>query len=124
MLSSWKAPGVHGIPAEIITSGKADLLQSAVMVYLRYCQKWMPTKIPSLIGVSRGYYEGIRGTVQYDGDISKEFEVKHCCILAPIFFGVFFALLMKHTSKSSVGGVYLHSRSVCSTCQNPKQKTI
>ena len=54
-------------------------------------------------------------TVQFDGNMSSEFEVKsgvkQGCVLAPTLFGIFFALLLKHAFKSTRDGVYLHSRS-------------
>ena len=41
--------------------------------------------------------------VQYDGETSPEFGVKsgvkQGCVLAPTLFGIFFAMLFKHTSR-------------------------
>ena len=70
---------------------------------------------PKLLSIVKSFHVGMRGTVQFDGDISSDFEVKsgvkQGCVLAPILFGIFFSLLLKHAFKSSTDGVYLHSRS-------------
>ena len=70
---------------------------------------------PKLLSIVKSFHVGMRGTVQFDGDISSDFEVKsgvkQGCLLAPILFGIFFSLLLKHAFKSSTDGVYLHSRS-------------
>ena len=53
-------------------------------------------------------------TEQFVGDISSAFGiksgVKQGCVLAPTHFGIFFALLLKHTFGTSSDGVYLHTR--------------
>ena len=70
---------------------------------------------PKLLSIVKSFHVGMRGTVQFDGDISSDFEVKsgvkQGCVLAPILFGIFVSLLLKHAFKSSTEGVYLHSRS-------------
>ena len=54
-------------------------------------------------------------TVQFDGDVSAEFEVKsgvkQGCIITPTLFAIFFMLLLKHAFQRSTDGVCLHSRS-------------
>ena len=70
---------------------------------------------PMLLSIVKSFHVGMRGTVQFDGDISSDLEVKsgvkQGCALAPILFGIFFSLLLKHAFKSSTDGFYLHSRS-------------
>ena len=70
---------------------------------------------PKLLSIVKSFHDGIRSTVQFDGDISVDFGVKsgvkQGCLLVPTLFGIFFSLLLKHAFKSSTDGVYLHSRS-------------
>ena len=70
---------------------------------------------PKLLSIVKSFHDGMRSTVQFDGDFSNDFEVKsgvkQGCVLAPILFGIFFSLLLKHAFKSSTDGIYLHSRS-------------
>jgi len=71
---------------------------------------------PKLLSIVKSFHDGMRSTVQFDGDFSNDFDVKsgvkQGCVLAPILFGIFFSLLLKHAFKSSTDGIYLHSRSL------------
>lgn len=57
----------------------------------------------------------MNGTVQFNGSFSDPFsiysDVKQGCILAPIHFGIFFVVLLKHIFGTSAEGIYLCNRS-------------
>ena len=69
---------------------------------------------PKLLSLIRSFHNGMLSTVHFVGDISNAFGnksgVKQGCVLAPTFFGIFFALLLKHAFGTSSDGVYLHRR--------------
>ena len=78
----------------------------------------LPPKIgcpPGLLNIIRSFHEGMQGTVQYDGNYSKPFEilsgVKQGCVLAPTLFGIFFALMLKYAFGKFTQGIHLHTRS-------------
>lgn len=70
---------------------------------------------PKLLSIIKSFHDGMLSTVQYDGQMSAEFQVKsgvkQGCVLAPTLFGIFFAMLFRHAFKGATDGVYLHSRS-------------
>ena len=70
---------------------------------------------PGLLNIIRSFHEGMQGTVQYDGNYSKPFEilsgVKQGCVLAPTLFGIFFALMLTYAFGNSTQGIHLHTRS-------------
>ena len=70
---------------------------------------------PKLLSLIKSFHEGIFSTVQHEGSLSEEFEVKsgvkQGCVLAPTLFGIFFSLLLKHAFKPATEGIYLHTRS-------------
>ena len=57
----------------------------------------------------------MKGTVVFDGSTSDPFDirsgVKQGCVLAPTLFGIFFAVMLKHTISTATEGVYLRTRS-------------
>ncbi|XP_069167677.1 uncharacterized protein [Procambarus clarkii] len=63
----------------------------------------------------QSFHKDMKGTVVYDGSISEPFNinsgVKQGCILAPILFGIFFAILVKHAFGTTTEGIYLCTRS-------------
>lgn len=71
-----------------------------------------PPKLHSMI---RSFHDGMKATIQYDGNTSEQFDiksgVKQGCVLAPTLFGIFFSLLLKHAFGNSTEGVYMHTRS-------------
>ena len=73
---------------------------------------------PKLLGMIK-YHTGMQGTVQFDGDSSKAFDirsiVKQGCVLAPTHFGIFFAMMLKHAFSTDTGGIYFLTRSVDSS---------
>ena len=69
---------------------------------------------PKLLSIVKSFHDGMRSTVQFDADIPNDFVksgVKQGCVLAFILFDIFFCMLLKHAFKSSIDGIYLHSRS-------------
>ena len=56
-----------------------------------------PPKLQSMI---ESFHTDTKGTVQFNGSFSEPFEirssVKQGCVLAPMLFGTFFVLLLKH----------------------------
>ena len=89
---------------------------------------------PKLLSIVRSFHDGMMSTVQFDGHVSAEFEVKsgvkQGCILTLTLFGIFFALLLKHAFKRSTDGVYLHFRSdsclfnISRLCAKTKTRTV
>ena len=71
-----------------------------------------PPRLHSLI-VS--FHSNMKGTVQFNGNLSKPFDmhsgVKQGCVLAPTLFGIFFALLLRHAFGTAQEGIYLQTRS-------------
>ncbi len=53
-------------------------------------------------------------TVQYERSKTNPFDIKRGfkqgCVLTPTFYGIFFALLLKHAFGTSTEGVYLRTR--------------
>ena len=71
-----------------------------------------PPRLHSLI-VS--FHSNMKGTVQFNGNLSKPFDmhsgVKQGCVLTPTLFGIFFALLLRHAFGTAQEGIYLWTRS-------------
>ena len=71
-----------------------------------------PPRLHSLI---ESFHSNMKGTVQFNGNLSKPFDmhsgVKQGCALAPTLFGIFFALLLRHTFGTAQEGIYLWTRS-------------
>ncbi|XP_047482493.1 uncharacterized protein LOC125034636 [Penaeus chinensis] len=55
---------------------------------------------PKLLCLVRSFHQNMKGTVQFDGNLSEPFDicngVKQGCVLAPTLFGIFFSMLLKH----------------------------
>lgn len=70
---------------------------------------------PKLLSLIKSFHLNMKGTVQFDGNLSNPFDicngVKQGCVLAPTLFGIFFALLLKHAFGTANEGVYLRTRS-------------
>ena len=60
---------------------------------------------PRLISIIKSFHDGMRRTVQYDSETSSEFE--QGCVLAPTLFGIFFAMLFRHTFKGTTEEVLI-----------------
>ena len=75
-------------------------------------EDWTSQKASQLI---RSSHDDLKATIQYEGSMSDSFEikseVKQGCVLAPILFSIFFALLLKHAFGDATEGVYLRTRS-------------
>ena len=71
-----------------------------------------PPKLHSMIEY---FHTDTKGTVQFNGSFSEPFEirsgVKQGCVLAPMLFGTFFGLLLKHGLDTTTAGVYFRTRS-------------
>ena len=71
-----------------------------------------PPKLHSLI---ESFHSNMKGTVQFNGNISEPFNirsgVKQGCVLAPTLFGIFFALLLRYAFGTAQEGIYLRTRS-------------
>ena len=69
---------------------------------------------PKLLSIIRSYHTDMQGTVSFNGETSKPFNilsgVKQGCVLAPTLFGIFFSLLLSYAFRSSSDGVYIHTR--------------
>ena len=70
---------------------------------------------PKLLSITESFHNNMKGTVQFDGNLSDSFDirsgVKQGCVLAQTLFGIFFSMLLKHAFGKATEGIYLHSRS-------------
>ena len=78
----------------------------------------VPPKIgcpPKLQTMIEYIHTDTKGTVQFNGSFSEPFEirssVKQGCVLAPMLFGTFIGLLLKHVLDTATEGIYLRTRS-------------
>ena len=71
-----------------------------------------PPKLQSMI---ESFHTSMKGTLQFVGSSSRPFHirsgVKQGCVLAPTLFGIFFALLLRHTFRTVSVGIYMRIRS-------------
>ena len=71
-----------------------------------------PPRLHSLI---ESFHSNIKGTVQFNGNLSEPFDmhsrVKQGCVLTPTLFWIFFALLLRHALCTAQEGIYLQTRS-------------
>ena len=71
-----------------------------------------PPKLQSMI---ESFHTNMKGTVQFNGSTSRPFVirsgVKQRYVLAPTLFGIFFALLFRHTFGTASEGICLRTRS-------------
>ena len=71
-----------------------------------------PPKLQSMI---ESFQTDTKGTVQFNGTLSEPFEIrsgaKQGGVLAPMLFGTFFGLLLKHVLDTTTEGIYLRTRS-------------
>ena len=70
---------------------------------------------PNLNSLIESFHSNIKGAVQFNGSSPEPFDihsgVKQGCVLAPMLFGIFFALLLRHAFGSATEGIYLRTRS-------------
>ena len=70
---------------------------------------------PKLLSLVRSFHQNMKGTVQFDGNLSEPFDicngVKQGCVLAPTLFGIFFSILLKHAFGNANEGIFLRTRS-------------
>ena len=78
----------------------------------------VPPKIgcpPKLQSMIESFHTDTKGTVQFNGSFSEPFKirsgVKQGCVLAPMLFGTFFGLLLKHVLNTTTEGIYFRTRS-------------
>lgn len=54
---------------------------------------------PTLLSIMKSFHHGMKGKVQFDGDVSDSFPVnrgvKQGCVLAPTLFGIYFAYVFR-----------------------------
>ena len=74
----------------------------------------VPPKIgcpPKLQSMIEYIHTDTKGTVQFNGSFSEPFKirssVKQGCVLAPMLFGTFIGLLLKHVLDTATEGIYL-----------------
>ena len=71
-----------------------------------------PPKLQSMI---ESFHTDTKGTMQFNGSFSEPFEirsgVKQGYVLAPMLFGTFFGLLLKHVLDTKTEGIYFRTRS-------------
>ena len=71
-----------------------------------------PPKLQSMI---ESFHTDTKGTVQINGSFSETFEirsgVKQGCVLAPMLFGTFIGMLLKHVLDTTTEGIYFSTRS-------------
>ena len=69
-----------------------------------------PPKLQSMI---ESFHTDTKGTVQFNGSFSEPFEirsgVKQGCVLAPMLFGTFVGLLLKHVLDTTTEGIYFRT---------------
>ena len=70
---------------------------------------------PKLQCMIESFHTDTKGTVQFNGSFSEPFEirsgVKQGCVLAPMLFGTFIGLLLKHVLNTTTEGIYFRTRS-------------
>ena len=70
---------------------------------------------PRLHSLMESFHSNMKGTVQFNGNLSEPFNmysrVKQGCVFAPTLFGIFFALLLRHAFGTAQEGIYLQTRS-------------
>ena len=70
---------------------------------------------PTLLSIIKSFHDNMYGTIQFDGENSKPFNirsgVKQGCVLAPTLFGIFFSIMLKHAFKAATEGIYMYTRS-------------
>ena len=66
---------------------------------------------PKLQSIIESFHTNMKGTVHFNGSSSRPFDirsgVKQGCVLAPALFGIFFALLLRHTFGTASEGICL-----------------
>jgi hypothetical protein len=70
--------------------------------------------LPMLLSIIESLHSGPKGTINFVGASSEEFEIKsgdkQVCIPAPTVFGIYFSMLMKHAFRDQERGIFIHSR--------------
>ena len=70
---------------------------------------------PKLQSMIVSFHTDTKGTMQFNGSFSEPIEnrsgVKQGCFIAPMLFGTFFGLLLKHAFDTTTEGIYLRTRS-------------
>ena len=91
---------------------KAYDLVSRDSLFLGLPKIGCPRKLQSMI---ESFHTDTKGTVQFNGIFSEPFEncsgVTQGCFIAPMLFGTFFGLMLKHAFDTTTEGIYLRTRS-------------
>ena len=85
---------------------------------------------PKLISIIKSFHEGMNARVFLDGKLSEWFKVdngtKQGCVLAPLLFAIYFAVMLQHAFANSIFGVplcYRYTGGIFNT-QRFKAKTL
>ena len=69
---------------------------------------------PDFVSIIRSFHEGMRAAVIENGKMSSDFDVtcgtKQGCVLAPLLFIIFFAMMLRVAFKDCDAGVPIHYR--------------
>ena len=69
---------------------------------------------PEFINIIRSFHEGMRAAVVENGEMSPDFDVtngtKQGCVLAPLLFIIFFAMMLRVAFQDCEAGVPIHYR--------------
>jgi len=69
---------------------------------------------PDFVNIIRSFHEGVRAAVIENGEMSSDFDVtngsKQGCVLAPLLFTIFFAMMFRVALQDCKAGVPIHYR--------------
>jgi len=67
---------------------------------------------PDFVNIIRSFHEAMRAAVTENGEMSSDFDItngtKHGCVLAPLLFTIFFAMMLQVAFQDCEAGVTIH----------------